>query len=205
MNTDKKILVPAVGKTPEEQALMAVLNRLVACLNDSETPIVRIHRGLNSGDLRLISSRRENPDKPTQYEFRAMPDFHGRLWLNVYLVMSDPTGSSFTLTPKQTTYLYSGANNPLFASRLKLFAEHVVDKMKQAADAAIPTGDVVVGDEESVVLDQALSGLGPIRYSTVQLMGRRLVHDHITGNPAVTIRNYLTPEAYTSFFNGLYK
>lgn len=180
---------------------MVVLNHLTAHLDDSETPIVRVHRELNTGDFSLRSARRENPEIPTQYEFRAMPDFQGKLWLNIYLVMVAPTGSSFVLTPKQTAYLYAEVNNPLFVSRLRLFAEHVVWKIKIAADNAIPSGDVMIGDEDSMVLDQAF-GLGSVQYSTVQIMGRRFVEDRTHRDPA-SLKRYLTPEEYAAYLKRL--
>lgn len=180
---------------------MVVLNHLTAHLDDSEKPIVRVHRELNTGNFNLRSARREDPDIPTQYEFRAIPDFQGKLWLNIYLVMVDPTGSSFILTPKQTAYLYEGANNPLFTSRLKLFAEHIVGTIKLAADAAVPAGDVMIGDEDSMVLDQAF-GFGSVQYSTKQIMGRRFVEDRTQRDPA-SLRRYLTPEEYAAYLKRL--
>ena len=155
VNTDIKILVPLVNQTPEEQALMVVLNHLVAYLDDSEIPIVRVHRELNAGNFNFRSARRERPDIPTQYEFRTTPDFQVKLWLNIYLVMVDPTGGSFVLTPKQTAYLYAEANNPLFTSRLKLYAEHVVSTIKRAADAAYTDARV----------SRSPGGTGPARRS----------------------------------------
>ncbi len=180
---------------------MVVLNNLVAYLDDSEIPIVRVHRELNTGDFNLRSARREKPDIPTQYEFRTMPDFQVKLWLNIYLVMVDPTGSSFVFTPKQTAYLYAEANNPLFTSRLRLFAEQVVSTIKLAANSVVPVGDVMIGDEGSMVLDQAF-GLGSVQYSTKQIMGRRFVEDRTHRDPA-SLRRFLTPEEYVIYLRRL--
>lgn len=190
-----------VNQNPEEHGLMVVLNNLVAYLDDSEIPIVRVHRELNTGDFNLRSARREKPDIPTQYEFRTMPDFQVKLWLNIYLVMVDPTGSSFVFTPKQTAYLYAEANNPLFTSRLRLFAEQVVSTIKLAANSVVPVGDVMIGDEGSMVLDQAF-GLGSVQYSTKQIMGRRFVEDRTHRDPA-SLRRFLTPEEYVIYLRRL--